>query len=65
VSLVLEIRDLRHRLGDLVALDGVTLAVDEGELVGLPIGEDERLRFGYMPEERGLDAQMRIGDQVA
>lgn len=87
--------DLHQRFGDVVALDGVTLAVGEGELVGLvgrngagkttamraimgilrpdagevrwqghPIGDDERLRFGYMPEERGLYAQMRIGDQV-
>jgi len=93
---VLQVLDLRHRFGDVVALDGVTLAVGEGELVGLvgrngagkttamraivgilrpdtgevrwqggPVGESERLRFGYMPEERGLYAQMRIGDQVA
>lgn len=93
---MLEVLDLHHRFGDVVALDGVTLAVGEGELVGLvgrngagkttamraimgilapdsgqvrwqgaPIGEGQRLRFGYMPEERGLYAQMRIGDQVA
>ena len=93
---MLQVLDLRHRFGDVVALDGVTLAVGEGELVGLvgrngagkttamraivgilrpdtgevrwqggPVGESERLRFGYMPEERGLYAQMRIGDQVA
>ncbi len=93
--MALEALDLHHRFGDVTALDGVTLAVGEGELVGLvgrngagktttmraimgilrpdagevrwrgaPIGESERLRFGYMPEERGLYAQMRIGDQV-
>jgi ABC-2 type transport system ATP-binding protein len=93
---VLEVLDLRHRFGDLVALDEVTFAVGEGELVGLvgrngagkttamraimgilqpdagevrwrgnPIDESERQRFGYMPEERGLYVQMRIGDQVA
>ena len=92
---MLDVLDLRHRFGDLVALDEVTFAVGEGELVGLvgrngagktttmraimgilhpdagevrwqgdPVGEGERLRFGYMPEERGLYAQMRIGDQV-
>jgi len=92
---VLEVLDLHHRFGELVALDGVTLTVGEGELVGLvgrngagktttmraimgilrpdagevrwqghPLGEDQRLRFGYMPEERGLYAQMRIGEQV-
>ncbi|MGD1058573.1 MAG: ATP-binding cassette domain-containing protein [Solirubrobacteraceae bacterium] len=93
---MLEVVDLHQRFGDVVALDGVTLAVGEGELVGLvgrngagkttamraimgilrpdagevrwqghPVGDGERLRFGYMPEERGLYAQMRIGDQVA
>ncbi|HYB23958.1 MAG TPA: ATP-binding cassette domain-containing protein [Solirubrobacteraceae bacterium] len=93
---MLEVLDLHHRFGDVLALDGVTLAVGEGELVGLvgrngagkttgmraimgilqpdegtvrwrgdPVGDSERLRFGYMPEERGLYAQMRIGDQVA
>ncbi len=92
---MLEVLDLHQRFGDVVALDGVTLAVGEGELVGLvgrngagkttamravmgilrpdagevrwqghPVGDDARLRFGYMPEERGLYAQMRIGDQV-
>jgi len=32
-----------------------------GHAVGLP----DRLRFGYMPEERGLYPQMRVLDQVA
>ncbi len=32
-----------------------------GHQVGLP----DRLRFGYMPEERGLYPQMRVLDQVA
>ncbi|HUN78895.1 MAG TPA: ATP-binding cassette domain-containing protein [Solirubrobacteraceae bacterium] len=93
---MLEVLDLRHRFGELLALDGVSLTVGDGELVGLvgrngagkttamraimgilapdagevrwqggPVGEGERLRFGYMPEERGLYAQMRIGEQVA
>jgi ABC-2 type transport system ATP-binding protein len=30
-----------------------------------PVGEADRLRFGYMPEERGLYPQMRVQDQVA
>src|SRR5262249_28515703 len=29
-----------------------------------PVGQADRLRFGYMPEERGLYAQMRLLDQV-
>ena len=32
---------------------------------GLPIGLDERLRFGYMPEERGLYPRMPVGEQLA
>lgn len=31
---------------------------------GHPVGELDRQRFGYMPEERGLYAQMRLLDQV-
>jgi ABC-2 type transport system ATP-binding protein len=92
----LEVLDLRHRFGDLVALDGVAFGVGAGEIVGLvgrngagktttmrsvmgivrpdrgavewsghPIGEADRLRFGYMPEERGLYPQMRLLEQVA
>jgi ABC-2 type transport system ATP-binding protein len=32
---------------------------------GAPIGPVERLRFGYMPEERGLYPRMRVGEQLA
>src|ERR1700681_2549189 len=31
---------------------------------GHPVGLSDRLRFGYMPEERGLYPQMRVLDQV-
>jgi ABC-2 type transport system ATP-binding protein len=31
---------------------------------GSPVGQAERRRFGYMPEERGLYPGMRVGDQV-
>jgi ABC-2 type transport system ATP-binding protein len=31
---------------------------------GWPIGLAERLRFGYMPEERGLYPRMRLGEQL-
>jgi ABC-2 type transport system ATP-binding protein len=92
----LELVDLRHRFGDVVALDGVGFTVAEGEIIGLvgrngagktttmraimgilladggevrwdgqPVAEGDRRRFGYMPEERGLYAQMRVADQVA
>ena len=32
---------------------------------GRPIGPVERLRFGYMPEERGLYPRMRVREQLA
>ncbi len=93
---MLEIHELRHRFGELVALDDVSFDVGQGELVGLvgrngagkttmmravmgivspdhgtvrwrehPIGQADRGRFGYMPEERGLYPQMRLADQVS
>jgi ABC-2 type transport system ATP-binding protein len=31
---------------------------------GRPIGLGERLRFGYMPEERGLYPRMPVGEQI-
>ncbi|MGI8430534.1 MAG: ABC transporter ATP-binding protein [Solirubrobacteraceae bacterium] len=40
--------------------------LDSGEVRwnGAPVGECERRRFGYMPEERGLYAGMQILDQL-
>ena len=40
--------------------------LDAGEVLwdGRPIGFAERLRFGYMPEERGLYPRMRIDEQL-
>ena len=32
---------------------------------GRPVGLEERLRFGYMPEERGLYPRMPVGEQLA
>ena len=39
---------------------------DAGELCwrGRPIGRSERLRFGYMPEERGLYPRMPVAEQL-
>src|SRR6188768_31603 len=31
---------------------------------GAPIGPEQRMRFGYMPEERGLYPRMRVRDQL-
>ena len=40
---------------------------DSGEVLwdGRPIGMEERLRFGYMPEERGLYPRMAVAEQLA
>jgi ABC-2 type transport system ATP-binding protein len=39
---------------------------DRGEVRwrGKPVGPEERARFGYMPEERGLYPKMKVGDQL-
>lgn len=47
------------------AIMGIRPDAGEVRWQGIPVGEQERLRFGYMPEERGLYAQMRIAEQVA
>jgi ABC-2 type transport system ATP-binding protein len=43
------------------------LELDAGEVLwaGRPVGMTQRLRFGYMPEERGLYPRMPLGDQLA
>jgi ABC-2 type transport system ATP-binding protein len=92
---VLSIQDLHKTFGDVVALDGCTLSVQRGTMLGFlgpngagkttamravfglmrpdsgsvtwdgrPIDPDARLRFGYMPEQRGLYPKMRIHDQL-
>jgi ABC-2 type transport system ATP-binding protein len=43
----------------LVGLDGGEVLWDER-----PVGMAERLRFGYMPEERGLYPRMPVGEQL-
>jgi ABC-2 type transport system ATP-binding protein len=43
----------------LVDLDGGDVLWDER-----PVGLTERLRFGYMPEERGLYPRMPVGEQL-
>ncbi|MFC4534041.1 ABC transporter ATP-binding protein [Sphaerisporangium dianthi] len=42
------------------------LGADAGQVrwKGRPLGHDARRRFGYMPEERGLYAKMRVAEQV-
>jgi ABC-2 type transport system ATP-binding protein len=87
---------LSKRFGAIAALDGVSLAVPRGRMLGFlgpngagkttamralfglvapdagdlrwdgrPIGLTERVRFGYMPEERGLYPRMALGEQLA
>ena len=43
----------------LTELDAGTVSWDDK-----PVGERERRRFGYMPEERGLYATMQVGEHV-
>jgi ABC-2 type transport system ATP-binding protein len=43
----------------LTDLDGGTVRWN-----GAPVGQPERRRFGYMPEERGLYPSMLVGDQI-
>jgi len=40
---------------------------DKGETLwhGQPISRETRLRFGYMPEQRGLYPRMRVGEQLS
>ena len=42
------------------------LDLDEGEVLwdGALVGPEERRRFGYMPEERGLYPNMLVGEQL-
>ena len=42
----------------------VTLDAGDVRWDGRPAGLEERLRFGYMPEERGLYPRMRVGEQL-
>ena len=91
----LEVDGLGKRYGEIVALDGCSLTVRPGRVVGLlgPNGAGKtttmrcifglvapdhgdvrwdgarvdraaRLRFGYMPEERGLYPHMRVSAQL-
>jgi ABC-2 type transport system ATP-binding protein len=92
---MLEVRDLKKRYGDVVALDGCTFQVGRGQLLGFlgpngsgktttmrsvfslvrpdsgsvrwngeQIDADARLRFGYMPEQRGLYPRMKVIKQL-
>ena len=45
---------------NLVRLDGGSV-----RWRGRPVGQGERLRFGYMPEQRGLYPKMKVGRQLA
>lgn len=42
------------------------LAADSGEVTldGTPLSAEERRRFGYMPEERGLYPKMKLAEQL-
>lgn len=91
----LQIDDLAKRYGDVQAVDGVSLSVPRGALIGFlgpngagktttmrsivgmvrpdrgtlswngrPIDDSIRSRVGYMPQERGLYARMKVREQI-
>jgi len=93
---VLSVVDIHKRFGEVRALDGCSLSVARGRMLGFlgpngagkttvmrtifglvepdsgevlwdgrPAGLEERLRFGYMPEERGLYPRMAVAEQLA
>jgi ABC-2 type transport system ATP-binding protein len=93
---VLLAEGLTKRYGETVALDGCSVEVERGRLVGflgpngagkttamravfgllhldagrvtwdgVPVGRAERVRFGYMPEQRGLYPKMRLRAQLS
>jgi len=95
MPVVLELEGLTKSYGERVALDGLTVSVPPGQVVGLLgpngsgkttamrivfgvipadagsvrykgeiVGVEQRRRFGYMPEERGLYPDMRVRDQL-
>jgi ABC-2 type transport system ATP-binding protein len=93
---VLSLSEATKRFGAVTALDGASLEVERGCILGFlgpngagkttamrsvfglvrldsgtvtwdgaPVGEAERRRFGYMPEERGLYPKMPAAEQLA
>lgn len=91
----LVINDVSKRYGSVQAVDGLSLAVPRGALIGFlgpngagktttmraivsmvrldagsitwdgkPIDDEVRNRIGYMPQERGLYARMKVREQV-
>ncbi|MDR9450137.1 MAG: ATP-binding cassette domain-containing protein [Acidimicrobiia bacterium] len=92
---MLELKNLSKSYGEVRALDGASLSVAPGGMLGflgpngagkttamrsvfglvrldagqvtwkgLPIGPEQRLQFGYMPEQRGLYPRMKVGEQL-
>lgn len=91
----LRIEDAAKRYGDVVAIDGLTIDVRPGSMIGFlgpngagktttmravmgmvrldrgtitwdgeAIGDKARSRIGYMPQDRGLYARMKVREQV-
>jgi ABC-2 type transport system ATP-binding protein len=92
---VLELKNLSKRYGEVRALDGASLSVAPGRMLGflgpngagkttamrsvfglvrldagevswkgMQIGPEQRLQFGYMPEQRGLYPRMKVVEQL-
>ena len=96
MTAALEVRGLHKAYGDIQALAGVDLVVEQGQMVGFlgsngagktttmrsiigltsidqgsvhwhgqPIGLGDRRNIGYMPQERGLYARMKVHEHIA
>jgi ABC-2 type transport system ATP-binding protein len=92
---VLKLQNVSKRYGEVRALDGASLSVAPGNMLGFlgpngagkttamrsvfglvrldagevtwnnaPIGPEQRLQFGYMPEQRGLYPRMKVVEQL-
>ena len=92
---MLQLSGLHKRYGEVRALDGASLSIAPGRMLGflgpngagkttamrsvfglvrldagevswkgMPIGPEQRLQFGYMPEQRGLYPRMKVIEQL-
>ena len=92
---MLQLSGLHKRYGEVRALDGASLSIAPGRMLGflgpngagkttamrsvfglvrldagevswkgMPIGPEQRLQFGYMPEQRGLYPRMKVVEQL-
>ena len=67
MSTVLEVRDLRKSFGGIVAVDGVSFAVEEGEILGIigPNGSGKSTLFNcILGQLQPSDGDVRLDDRT-